>query len=320
MPVVLAALPCEEDASDSEAILPVPSVDSPNDFADAVIGNVAAGFHRLHARTDQDRVKFAIIDRAIGWVGHELEMHGVAPRAEVLSLFCQLVLAYFSGNSSSRYGLDELLALKKGAILPQGVPEQFALLFKLSQEGQVSESPLPPSQRASREALTRFAKQYQILGEQIGVASNLRGAEAIAALWAISGVPPQLANSDTEHVYVGTIGNCFELFLHGEIEWWKPVEFPEDMDDGNQVQDLKSPKLDPACQALNEEKQQRDRIRDLLVAARESDFVEIQLEDGRTFRGALVFNPFTGEGRLINLDEEFSFDFHLEQVQTVKIS
>jgi hypothetical protein len=35
--------------------------------------------------------------------------------------------------------------------------------------------------------------------------------------------------------------------------------------------------------------------------------------------GAIIFNEFKGTGRLINVDQEFSFDFHVDQVMDVKI-
>ncbi|MFN6146150.1 MAG: hypothetical protein ACK5AL_07320 [Planctomycetota bacterium] len=53
--------------------------------------------------------------------------------------------------------------------------------------------------------------------------------------------------------------------------------------------------------------------------ARQADWVELQLEDGRALAGAIIFNEFKGTGRLINVDQEFSFDFNVDQVLDVKI-
>ena len=63
----------------------------------------------------------------------------------------------------------------------------------------------------------------------------------------------------------------------------------------------------------------RDEVYDLLMNARQADWVELSLEDGRSLSGAIIFNEFKGTGRLINVDQEFSFDFHVDQVMDVKI-
>ena len=51
----------------------------------------------------------------------------------------------------------------------------------------------------------------------------------------------------------------------------------------------------------------RDEVYDLLMNARQADWVELSLEDGRSMSGAIIFNEFKGTGRLINVDEEFSY-------------
>jgi hypothetical protein len=63
----------------------------------------------------------------------------------------------------------------------------------------------------------------------------------------------------------------------------------------------------------------RDEVYDLLMNARQAEWVELHLEDGRNLSGAIIFNEFKGTGRLINVDEEFSIDFHVDQVLHVKI-
>jgi len=63
----------------------------------------------------------------------------------------------------------------------------------------------------------------------------------------------------------------------------------------------------------------RDEVYDLLMNARQADWVELQLEDGRALSGAIIFNEFKGTGRLINVDQEFSIDFNVDQVLDVKI-
>ncbi len=63
----------------------------------------------------------------------------------------------------------------------------------------------------------------------------------------------------------------------------------------------------------------RDEVYDLLMNARQAEWVELSLDDGRSLSGAIIFNEFKGTGRLINVDEEFSFDFNVDQVLDVKL-
>ncbi|GDY03665.1 hypothetical protein LBMAG49_29940 [Planctomycetota bacterium] len=63
----------------------------------------------------------------------------------------------------------------------------------------------------------------------------------------------------------------------------------------------------------------REEVYDLLMNARQADWVKIVLEDGRSMSGAIIFNEFKGTGRLINVDEEISFDFKVDQVVDVKL-
>lgn len=63
----------------------------------------------------------------------------------------------------------------------------------------------------------------------------------------------------------------------------------------------------------------REQVYDLLMNARHADWVELELESGRQMAGAIIFNEFKGTGRLINVDEEISFDFNVDQVMNVKL-
>lgn len=63
----------------------------------------------------------------------------------------------------------------------------------------------------------------------------------------------------------------------------------------------------------------REEVYDLLMNARQADWVRLCLEDGRSLAGAIIFNEFKGTGRLINVDEEISFDFNVDQVVDVKL-
>ncbi len=63
----------------------------------------------------------------------------------------------------------------------------------------------------------------------------------------------------------------------------------------------------------------REEVYDLLMNARQAKWVQISLENGKSLAGAIIFNEFKGTGRLINVDEEISFDFNVDEVVDVKI-
>ncbi len=66
-------------------------------------------------------------------------------------------------------------------------------------------------------------------------------------------------------------------------------------------------------------KPRRERMYDLLMNARQAAWVSLTLENGKALEGAIIFNEFKGTGRLINVDQEISYDFRVEQVADVKI-
>ncbi len=61
-----------------------------------------------------------------------------------------------------------------------------------------------------------------------------------------------------------------------------------------------------------------ERIYDLLLGARTADVATLHFKDGRILRGALVFNQFKGTGRIINVDEETSTDFSVDELRDLK--
>ncbi len=65
-------------------------------------------------------------------------------------------------------------------------------------------------------------------------------------------------------------------------------------------------------------KPSREQVYDLLMNARQADWVELSLDDGRSMAGAIIFNEFKGTGRLINVEKEISFDFRVDQVVDVR--
>lgn len=61
-----------------------------------------------------------------------------------------------------------------------------------------------------------------------------------------------------------------------------------------------------------------EKIFDLLVSARSADRVSLYFRDGRIVCGAVIFNEFKGTGRIINVDEEVSVDFRVEDLRDVR--
>ena len=61
-----------------------------------------------------------------------------------------------------------------------------------------------------------------------------------------------------------------------------------------------------------------ERLYDLLLGGRTADLCTLHFKDGRVLRGAVVFNQFKGTGRLINVDEELSIDFAVDELRDLK--
>ncbi len=61
-----------------------------------------------------------------------------------------------------------------------------------------------------------------------------------------------------------------------------------------------------------------ERIYDMLLSARTADKVTMHFKDGRVVAGALIFNPFKGTGRVINIDQEVSVDFAIDDIRDLK--
>jgi len=63
-----------------------------------------------------------------------------------------------------------------------------------------------------------------------------------------------------------------------------------------------------------------EKIYDMLLNARTADKVTVHFKDGRVIAGALIFNPFKGTGRLIDIEKESSIDFAIEDVRDLRFS
>ena len=63
-----------------------------------------------------------------------------------------------------------------------------------------------------------------------------------------------------------------------------------------------------------------EKIYDLLMTAKTADKITVHFKDGRIIHGALIFNPFKGTGRLINIDQEISIDFAVGDIRDLKMN
>ncbi len=63
-----------------------------------------------------------------------------------------------------------------------------------------------------------------------------------------------------------------------------------------------------------------EKIYDMLLGARTADKITLHFKDGRAVHGALIFNPFKGTGRVINIDQEVSTDFSVDDIRDLRIS
>jgi len=63
-----------------------------------------------------------------------------------------------------------------------------------------------------------------------------------------------------------------------------------------------------------------EKIYDALVSARTADKVTLFFRDGRAVSGALIFNPFKGSGRVIDIEKESSVDFEIDQIRDLRLA
>ena len=63
-----------------------------------------------------------------------------------------------------------------------------------------------------------------------------------------------------------------------------------------------------------------EKIYDILLNSRTADKVTVYFKDGRVISGALIFNPFKGTGRLIDIEKESSIDFAIENIRDLRFS
>ena len=77
----------------------------------------------------------------------------------------------------------------------------------------------------------------------------------------------------------------------------------------------------PASTVVRKARQMtQEKIYDALQGARTADKVTVHFKDGRAATGALIFNPFKGSGRVIDVDREMSIDFAIESIRELKLS
>ncbi len=61
-----------------------------------------------------------------------------------------------------------------------------------------------------------------------------------------------------------------------------------------------------------------EKIYDALLAAKTAECGTIVFKDGRSAKGAIIFNPLKGTGRVIDADKEYSVNFNISDVGQVR--
>ena len=62
-----------------------------------------------------------------------------------------------------------------------------------------------------------------------------------------------------------------------------------------------------------------ERLLKSLKKAARSDIVSLTFKDGKTIEGAVLFNEVKKSGKIINIVEEISVDFEMEEVSRVRL-
>ncbi len=62
-----------------------------------------------------------------------------------------------------------------------------------------------------------------------------------------------------------------------------------------------------------------DTIASSLRRATQEEKVSVEFIDGKVVEGAILFNETKGCGKVINVEEEVSVDFRVEQIAAVRI-
>lgn len=66
-------------------------------------------------------------------------------------------------------------------------------------------------------------------------------------------------------------------------------------------------------------RQRKATVLEQLIAGCAAEKVAVHFVDGRSLEGALLYNPIKHSGKLINVDQEFSLDFHTNDVRLIKV-
>ena len=111
----------------------------------------------------------------------------------------------------------------------------------------------------------------------------------------------KISLEEAVHVQTGKLADFFGLTDRGEIAVGK-------------VADLTVFALDEL------EMRPQEKIYDALQGARTADKVTVFFKDGRAATGALIFNPFKGSGRVIDVEKETSIDFAIENIRDLRLA
>lgn len=300
------------DPVQSQASLRIPAMQP----YPAYFGSPEVGFCSLTSESEARQYRHDIVDIALRWTANYLVKHA-CPRRENVSLLCQIAVAYFDSFNEQSPGLPELLVLGPRQALPTALPPDLALLLQIDAEGNFCEGRVPLANRIGLQGLRELAQRHPLPGLAIGVGADLEGSAAIAALWSPApSTRHEEYGSSKPKLLIATLSNTFACLLEDGTDWWNidSREVLPEVTDASGLEQSSFPETGSAPIL-----QRNSQILDLLLQARNEDWVELSFNDGRTLPGRLVFNEHSLEGTLINPDEEYSIHFTLEQVTDVKI-
>ena len=62
-----------------------------------------------------------------------------------------------------------------------------------------------------------------------------------------------------------------------------------------------------------------DSLLQSLKKAARADIVSLDFKDGKTIEGAVLFNEIKKSGKIINIEEEISVDFEIDDISRVRL-
>lgn len=127
--------------------------------------------------------------------------------------------------------------------------------------------------------------------------------------------PPALAVEPKE-IEMKTEAPAPKILNNGVTDLPKPAPAPATTTTAGTNGDSKQLEAEPPPKLVSI--YSRDELIDLLMNARLADWVEVTLTDGRVLSGSILFNEFTKQVRILNVDEEYNYNFGIEEIYDLR--